>query len=379
MKKTCRAAAVVGGLMVALVGTVGLAPAATAEYGTAPTGPVWVPDGPVHAVVTAGNRIYVGGSFTGGIAALDASSGARVPLADWNGTTNGDVRALAMSADGLHVLAGGAFTEADGVTHKKLASFSTADGSVDPRWKAAAGGAVRDIVVSGDTMYFGGAFLKHGGLAQRGLGAAVVSTGKPIASFTPSTDANVYALALAGGKLVFSGTFTHVTAPVTAAGAPVTSARNSMASVTLATGTLDPWNPARACTDCNVYWDLAVDGNTVFAASRNAGALSATDLTTGARRWTTIGANGDAQAVTVANGTVYVGGHFTGIKSQPRTILAAVSESTGALLPFAPRFVTTYPGIWALASTPTSLYAGGHFTGAGPPPKQHPYLAIFHS
>ena len=56
-----------------------------------------------------------------------------------------------------------------------------------------------------------------------------------------------------------------------------------------------------------------------------------------------------------------------------------MNESTGALLPFAPRFVTTYPGIWALASTATSLYVGGHFTGAGPPPRQHPYLAIFHS
>ncbi len=368
MKRTSRGAAVVSGLTLAMVATVGFAPAASAEYGTDPTGPVWVPDGPVHAVVTAGSRIYVGGSFTGGVAALDASTGALVTT--WHGSTNGDVRALAMSSDGSHVIAGGAFTLADGATHKKLASFATTDGSVDSKWKAAAGGTVRDIVVSGDTMYFGGAFVKHDGVVQQGLGAALVSTGKPLPSFTPSTDANVYALALTGNKLVFAGAFTHVN----------TNARNSLASVDVTNNVVDAWNPARACTPaCNVYWDLAIDGNTVFAASRNQGALSATDLTTGARRWTTVPANGDAQAVTVANGTVYVGGHFTAIKSQTRTILAAVDESTGALLPFAPHFVTTYPGIWALASTATNLYVGGHFTGAGPPPKQHPYLAIFHA
>jgi hypothetical protein len=380
MKKTSRGAAVVSGLTLAMVATVGLAPAATAvAYNPAdPVTTAWVPDGPVHAVVASGGTVFVGGSFTGGVAALDAGTGARIDT--WQGSTNGDVRALAMSSDGTHVLAGGAFTLANGATHKKLASFATTDGSVDSTWRAAAGGAVRDIVVSGNTMYFGGAFLKHDGVVQEGLGAALVSTGKPVPGFTPATDGNVYALALSGDRLVFAGNFTHVTG-TSSAGTSGTFVKNSMGSVNVTTNRIDDWTPARTCTACNVYWDLAVSGSTVYVATRNAGALTAFNVTANNKTWT-IPANGDAQAVTVSGTDVYVGGHFTAIGGNSRTILAKISVGGGGHTfdpAFNPRFVTTYPGIWALESTSTRLYVGGHFTASGPTPNSHPYLATFHS
>src|SRR6185436_14107546 len=91
-------------------------------------GPVgWTPDGAVHAVVSFGDRVYVGGAFTGGVVALDATTGAPI----WTGTANGDVRALAMSPDGTHVLAGGAFTSVSGAAHRKLVSINVADGTAD--------------------------------------------------------------------------------------------------------------------------------------------------------------------------------------------------------------------------------------------------------
>src|SRR4051812_14751199 len=78
---------------------VGLSPGAFATYSADPVGPVgWVPDGPVQATVVQGGRVYVGGSFTGGVAALDASTGALV----WTGALNGGVRGLAVSTDGTH-------------------------------------------------------------------------------------------------------------------------------------------------------------------------------------------------------------------------------------------------------------------------------------
>ena len=63
--------------------------------------------------------------------------------------------------------------------------------------------------------------------------------------------------------------------------------------------------------------------------------------------------------------------------AQPRTILAALNPATGAVAPdFAPRFVTTLPGVWALDATADRLYVGGHFTAAGPsPPRRFPYFA----
>jgi hypothetical protein len=137
---------------------IGLAPAASAAYAVEPVGPSWVPNGGVHAVVTDGARVYVGGTFTGGVAALDAQSGALI----WLGNTDGDVRALALGPSGS-LLLGGAFNTVGGTTHRKIASVNASTGAVNNTFKGAAGGTVRDIVVVGTTAYFAGAFTSHGG------------------------------------------------------------------------------------------------------------------------------------------------------------------------------------------------------------------------
>jgi outer membrane protein assembly factor BamB len=363
-----RVAAVVTGVALALSVTVGWAPAASAAYSHDPVGPTWTPDGAVLAAVTAGPRVIVGGNFTGGIAALNASTGALI----WRGTANAGVEALALSQGGTHVIVGGRFTEVSGAAHRKLASLRVSDGVAESTWKARAGGTVRDIAIVGDTAYFGGAFTNHNGINQGGLGAVSVSAGTAVTAFTASTDAKVYALATNGSKLVIGGNFTAVN------GLP----RASLASVTLASNALGGWNPARQCTGCNLYWDVLVNGSTVYAVGRNAGAVVAFDLDTAARRWR-VTANGDAQALTFSDGLVYVGGHFTqignGTARQPRKILAALNPATGALdANFRPSFVGSYPGVWALASTSSRLYVGGHFSSAGTL-KKHPYLAIFGS
>jgi hypothetical protein len=359
------------GTAVGAIGTVAFAGMASAAYAPDPVvGPTWHPDGPVNSVLAVGDRVYVGGTFTGGIAALDGTTGSLI----WNGGADGDVRAIALSSDGTRLIIGGAFTHLNGVTHRKLASLDVATGAAASTWKASAGGTVRDIVVVGDTAYFGGAFTTQNGVSQGGLGAVLVGTGKRVTTFTTSTDAKVYALATDGSRLYFGGNFTTVNG----------SARASLASVTLATGTLNAWSPSRACSVCNVYWDLALDGSHLFAASRNAGAVTSVDTTTGNRAWTQ-NANGDAQALTVINGELYVGGHFTKIPNAspkvPGGILARLSEATGAVdATFRPKFVTTFPGIWALDATSTRLDVGGHFTGAGlTNPSRFPYFAMFGS
>jgi outer membrane protein assembly factor BamB len=363
MRRILRAVTVVGGVAATVAATLLVAPAASAAFSPIPVGPIgWVPDGPVRAVVSAGDAVYVGGAFTGGVAALDASTGAL----RWTATANRDVRALAMSPDGSHVLAGGAFTSVSGATHKKLASLRVSDGEAEPTWNGAASGTVRDIVVEGNTAYFGGTFSTHGGMAQAGLGAVSVDTGALVSSFTTSTDANVYGLATDGTRLYFAGNFTVVD------GQP----RASLASVTMTTGSLDSWQPARGCSDCNTYWDITVGQATVYVVGRNGAAVYAVDATSGAKRWSA-SANGDAQAVTLVGGLLYVGGHFATIAGQPRKILAAFDATTGALDAFSARFVTSYPGIWALAGTDSRLYVGGAFTAAGPTPNRFPYFAMF--
>src|SRR3954447_7616029 len=356
-------------VILASLGTVvGLAAAASAAYAVEPVGPSWVPNGGVHAVAVAGSTVYVGGTFTGGVAALDAGTGAL----KWLGNANADVRALALTSDGAHLLLGGAFTTVGGATHRGIASVNAGTGAVDTGFRGAAGGTVRDIVVVGNTAYFGGAFTNHGGMAQMGLGAVNATTGALVTTFTTTTNGNVYALGTDGARLFIGGNFTTVDGQN----------RNQLASVTLSSNSLDAWVPARACTGCNVIWDLTVDNarNRVYTVGRNAGTLFTVNKTTGATVYRNVGAvNGDSQAVTLApDGRVYVGGHFVTVAGQTRMLVAEfdVSGSTPVLGPFSTRFVTSYPGVWALASTSGRLYVGGDFTAAGSL-KKFPYFAMF--
>ena len=80
------------------------------------------------------------------------------------------------------------------------------------------------------------------------------------------------------------------------------------------------------------------------------------------------------------------GGHFVTIKigtvTNNRMLLAEfdVSGTKPALLSFSTRFVTSYPGVWALASTTQRLYVGGDFTAAGQQvngKNVDPYFAMF--
>jgi hypothetical protein len=373
---------------------IGLAPAASASYQMSPVGPGsnWVPNGGVHAVALSpdGGTVYVGGAFhvastaTGGVAALDAVTGAR----KWQIDTNGDVRALALNGDQL--LMGGAFTAVSGTTHRKIASVSAATGTVTSTFKGVVGGTVRDIVVVNGIVYFGGAFSNHGAMAQVGLGAVTATTGANVTSFTAGvgytapgsttrTNGTVYALGTDGTRLFVGGKFTDV-----GIGQP----RSQLASFSLATNALDAWAPATACGSCNVIWDLTIRDNKVFTVGRNPGTLYTVDKGTAAVIYRAPGYfNGDSQAVSVGpDGHVYVGGHFVTVKisavTYSRPLVAEFAEINGKLVlqPFTTRFVTSYPGVWALASGPNGLYVGGDFTAAGPQVNGRnvdPYFAIF--
>jgi len=88
-------------------------------------------------------------------------------------------------------------------------------------------------------------------------------------------------------------------------------------------------------------------------------------------------ADGDVQAVTVAGGLLYLGGHFRQFNRQPRAQLAAVVPVTGAVDPgFAPEMKASYPGVWALTASSDRLYAAGDFEGVVRRGRS-PYFAVF--
>src|SRR5919205_3342419 len=111
-------------LVVAMAVGVELVLAATAlAIPNATADPAWGTNGHVSAIVQVGNIAIVGGTFTevaenGGsgpatlprnnIAAFDTTTGE--PLSGWAPSVDGEVAALAVSADGSKVYAAGAFT-----------------------------------------------------------------------------------------------------------------------------------------------------------------------------------------------------------------------------------------------------------------------------
>lgn len=370
MRLTTRVSSFLVTTLAVLVASVGLAGPASAAYDNVPTATVWEPDGPVHAILVSGDRVYLGGDFThltnpstgevvarGHLAALDATTGDLVRT--WSADADGGVRALAMSADGSQVLAGGAFLTVDGATRRRLVSLSPTDGAVLSPWKGSAAGVVRDLAVVGTTVYVAGAFKTLNGVADRGVGALQVSDGTRVSGFSASADATVYALTVVGPTLVLGGEFTSVTSGGT------TLPRNALASVSLDTGAVTSWKPPLLCARCGKVWDLTADAAQVYAAiGRGGNRVAAFDAVTGAAHWSTRG-NGDVQAVSLGfDGLLYVGGHFnTSFGGQDRRQLAAVDPLTGAVDPdFAPKMITSYPGVWALAATPAALWAGGHHT-----------------
>ena len=120
-----------------------------------------------------------------------------------------------------------------------------------------------------------------------------------------------------------------------------------------------PLNP------CHVL-DLAVTDTTVFAGvSGPGGRVSTYDATTARQLWQTT-ADGDVQAVLLADGKLVVGGHFDiGFTEKPRAGLAALDPATGAVLDDWAPSVLFGLGVWDLWAEQGTLYAGGGFTRVG--------------
>jgi len=359
----------------------GFATAAHASYAKEPVTLGWHPAGPVHSSVTGGGVVYVGGKLDGigGIAAVDAATG----NLRWLLPASNDVRALALSADGSRLFAGGSFTTVNGQTRKHLVAINVADHSLVAPWKGTASGMVRDLVVSGNTLFVGGTFSSIAGAASKGIGAVNATTGARVTTFNHSVDLGVmgFALTPTSDKLLLAGSFTQVD------GQP----RASIDAIDLSTYALTSWSPARFCSSCATYWDIQTDGTWVYVASSGSGGnFAAFSLATGAQRWRYVHADGDIQAVWLppGDGKVYVGGHFgqqiyrTGSSSSAvaATLVAAIDRATGLPDPnFTPKIYKTYPGVWTLNSTPNRLWVGGDFTGElqNGVNNHKPYLAAY--
>jgi hypothetical protein len=333
------------------------------------------PDGAVHALALAHDRLYVGGEFTalsgvprGRLAAVEVATGA---LESWN--PNADDWVLALAVEGGTVFVGGMFDRIGGSNRRGLAALGANDGLATP-WTADVDSfrTVYALAIHQETLYVGGAFYTIRGQPRHGLAmldphtAAVL---EPRFDVERIPDWNHYddgpkveTLASHGKRLYVGGSFTHIGGE----------ARNGAAAVE-ADGTVTKWDaqlettpgtPAARCMaitarDGVVY----LGGDFAGIASRGRAYAGAVDTRTGALRNWDPRPNGRVLAFVATPGSTFIGGDFTSTWSwETRRGLAAVHAATGALLPWNPNANQL---VSSLVAAEGSIYVAGGFSHVG--------------
>lgn len=398
-------AAALTGLLVLLAGSP--AGAVNAQHATVVSADPanWTPhalDGTVHAIVQAGNRVYMGGSFTQ-VRNSDSSTVISQPrLVAFNATTGqidmgfrptvpSTVRTLEASADGLSIYVGGSFSTVNGATRHRLARLDAATGANWPGFTPPnLSATVNDVALVGGRLIVGGAFRTVNGVTRRGLTAVNATTGAADSSIdigldgprTTSSGATapvkVEAMDVnpAGTRLVIIGNFSTVAGQ----------ARHQIAVINIADNpaTLSPWVTTRFQPQCAkgmpTYMrgvDIAADG-TWFAvvttgftySGRLCDSASRWDLTTEVANkqpvWVNFTGGDTLLSVAVTGAAVYVGGHQRWLDARDsfgqnggvsRPGIGAINPTSGRALAWNP---TKQRGVGTgeIYATPTGLWIG---------------------
>jgi hypothetical protein len=327
-------------------------------------------NGTVHTVAYAGDIAYLGGDFTTAIvrgkpvarahlAAIDARTG---ELLSWAPVADGRVKALAVAGDSVYLA--GDFRTVGGQKRDSLARVDAATGTLSSTFKHSINGKPYALAISGRRLYLGGAITAVDGQARGRLAAFNLSTGALDKRWRPTVDAAVDALAAGAGRIYVGGRFRKINK---------LAGYERLAALDPGTAAVVPDFHPRPTV---ITYGLAVTEDGVYSAHGGHGGTVSAYTLAGTPRWSAT-FDGDAQAVTVLNGTVYAGGHFdracATIRTGPqgacldgsvdRVKVAAFAEADGHLLDWTAN-ANGILGVFALATNPTlgRLAMGGAFT-----------------
>ncbi|MDN4612597.1 PKD domain-containing protein [Arthrobacter burdickii] len=179
-------------------------------------------NGVVWSTAVDGNTAYAVGSFTrarpagvpaGGAGevvrnnamAFNIDTGAILP---WDPNLNAQARVIELTSDRKQLFVGGDFTVVSGQARSKIASFSTATGTLDPSFKSSASGSIYGIAVTTDRVYFGGSFSTAGGSTRSNVAAVARTTGA-LLPWAPTPNAQVQSIVAAqdNSRVVLGGRF----------------------------------------------------------------------------------------------------------------------------------------------------------------------------
>ena len=333
-------------------------------------------DGTVYVVLSVGSAVYIGGAFSrvGGIKAYC--------IAKWDGAqwsalgvgASGAVNALCASGADLYVAS--SFSVSTGSSSMSVSGVSKWNGTT---WTPLSGNAsstkgytplIKTMAVVGTHLYVGGVFDIIGGVAANNIarwdGTAWNTLG---AGTTNGTSYVVCALALIGSDLYVGGSFTTV---------------GGLAANNLARWDGTAWSTVGTGADNGVNQTvlcLVAVGTELYAGGifSKAGSVTANSIAKWSNgTWSSFGTGagngvstaGGVYSIAVSGTTVYAGGGFTSIgNSKTGYGVARWDGTTWNVMG-----TTNNPGVTAhnffvyafgIALVGNSLYAGGTFIEAG--------------
>lgn len=345
------------------------------------------PTGPVHAITTWQETVYIGGSFDFLARGQETSGGGRVAANDataldvftaigspsavvgdgnggyfvggaflafngvsharlvhvgpdftvdaWNPSPDGVVRTLALTDGTLWV--GGDFGTIAGQARSRLASFRTSNLSLTSWNPGVSGARVHVLAVRDSLVYVGGAFNAVGGAVRSGL-ACITRTGA-LTPWDPAPAGTIHDLLVDDDVLHVTGTF------LTVGGV----SSRGVARIDRVTGLADPWG-SQLGNEAYVFLEnsLARFGSVLYVCGQPSGGLVALNATSGERLpWSWAPDNYIAD-MALSDGILVVSGGFRRIAGETRYRLAALDAATGSALPW--RCDTDAPVLWVEAT-----------------------------
>lgn len=372
--------------------------------------PSWTPNGAVNALVLDGHKLYAGGTFdqvgprTGAFAVVDPadataltttaaidqlirqvipdgaggwyvlteasfggttpglilhllSTGARDP--GWTPPTFDSANIWTIAADGGRVFAGGFFQAVNGLARRSLVALDGATGAVLP-WNprlvvstSSASPSVSTLAAIQGRLYASGFFDEAGGAVRHRFAILDTTTGDALPGTLTGAELPINEIRLTQTRVYLQGNCHAGASVICAYAADLTP---------LAGWTFPPTIGPIAVGSTAVYTSEPAPGGPPYGSQ-----IVALDLDTGARLpWTPPVLRGESASspsvLEVSGATLYIGGGFSLVNGQPRFRVAAVSATTGALLPWAPLIGGE---VRSLAATAGGLAVGGRFASVG--------------